>query len=84
MVYDAFVAVVESGRSEIRPGDIVQFMREQNHPMGIWNVNGELTKLKRLGIVRLDEDSATWTLIPGVDFEEVSMKPNGEATTSSD
>lgn len=84
MVYDAFVAVVETGRNEIHPGDIVQFMREQNHPMGIWNVNGELTKLRGLGVVRLDDDNATWTLIPGVDFEEASLKPNGEATTSSD
>lgn len=84
MVYDAFVAVVQSGRKDVRPGDVVQFMRERNHPMGIWNVNGEFTKLKRLGVIELDEDHATWSLVSSVDFEEASMKLNGDAINSND
>ena len=84
MIYDAFVAVVDTGREEIRPGHVVQFMREKNNPLGIWNVTGEFTKLEQLGVIELDKDSATWRLIRSVNFDEALEKLNGEVTTSPD
>lgn len=62
-IFDAFVAVSSEGASAVLPGDLVQHMREQNDPMGIWKIVGELNKLNELGLIRFDEESATWHLV---------------------
>ena len=62
-IYDAFVSVSRLGTVAVRPGDLVQYMRERNDPMGIWKITEELNKLHELGLVRLEEDFATWHLI---------------------
>lgn len=79
MIYDAFVAVVDSGQDEIRPGHIVQYMREQNNPLGIWNVNGEFSTLRSMGVIELDEDTATWRLVRSQSYEEAEERLNGRA-----
>ena len=78
MIYDAFVAVVETGNEEIRPGHVVQYMREQNNPLGIWNVNGEFSKLRKMGVIELDEDTATWKLVRTLSFEDAEERLNGQ------
>ncbi|MXW06743.1 MAG: hypothetical protein F4Z87_01175 [Gammaproteobacteria bacterium] len=62
-IYDAFVAVSDEGNSAVRPGDLVQHMRDQNDPMGIWKIIGELNTLNELGLIRFDEETATWHLV---------------------
>lgn len=43
-----------------RPGDVNRLLREQNEPMGAWEVRGELSQLERLGELRLDAASGRW------------------------
>lgn len=62
-IFDAFVTVSAEGTTAVLPGDLVQYMREQNDPMGIWKIIGELNTLSKLGLIRLDEESATWHLV---------------------
>ena len=63
LIFDAFVKVSGAGAKAILPGDLVQYMREQNDPMGIWKIVGELNTLNELGLIQFDEESATWQLI---------------------
>lgn len=63
IIFDAFVLVSCEGTHAVRPGDLVQYMREQNDPMGIWKIIGELNKLNELGLIRFEEESATWLLV---------------------
>ncbi|MXZ44893.1 MAG: hypothetical protein F4Z01_07980 [Gammaproteobacteria bacterium] len=63
LIFDAFVKVSGAGAKAILPGDLVQYMREQNDPMGIWKIVGELNTLNELGLIQFDEESATWHLI---------------------
>ena len=62
IIYDAFVKISNSGSKTVRPGDIVEYMRERNDPVGIWRVMGELNNLHQLGLVRFDEEHAIWHL----------------------
>ena len=78
MIYDAFVAVVETGKEEIRPGHVVQYMRDRNNPLGIWNVYGEFSKLRSMGVIELDEDTATWKLVRTLSFEDAEKRLNGQ------
>lgn len=82
MIYDAFVAVVETGQEEIRPGHVVQYMREHNNPLGIWNVNGEFSKLRNMGVIELDEDTATWKLVRSLSYEDAEEELNGHSVDS--
>ena len=63
LIFDAFVRVSREGVEAILPGDLVQYMREQNDPMGIWKITSELNKLNELRLIRFDEESATWHLV---------------------
>ncbi|MYD46228.1 MAG: hypothetical protein F4W92_07750 [Gammaproteobacteria bacterium] len=62
-IFDAFVEVSDEGATAVLPGDLVQHMREQNDPLGIWKIIGELNTLHELGLIRFDEESATWHLV---------------------
>ncbi|MDZ7668597.1 MAG: hypothetical protein U5Q16_03955 [Gammaproteobacteria bacterium] len=63
---DLVAAVVEKlaadGRAEFRPGDVVSRLREQNQPMGTWEVRGELAKLEAEGMIENDADTGAWRL----------------------
>lgn len=63
IIFDAFVIVSLEGKEVVRPGDLVQYMREQNDPMGIWKINSELNTLSELGLIQLNEANATWQLV---------------------
>lgn len=82
-IYDAVVAVVNSGIDTIRPGHVVQYMRERNNPVGIWNVNGEFSKLRRMGVIELDEGTATWRLVPSISYEDAEAGLNPSSADAS-
>ncbi len=42
------------------PGDVNELLREDNEPMGAWEVRGELTTLARQGYLSLDAGSGRW------------------------
>ena len=79
-VFDAVTALQEAGSTTFRPGDVTAHLRASGAPLGAWQVRGELTNLERLGLIVLDEDSATWRLVNGASFsvEEAKMaRKNG-------
>lgn len=73
IVYDAATALAESAAS-FRPGDVAARLRPTETPFGAWEVRGELSNLQRLGLVELDEDTATWRLVPGGTFDIAAAK----------
>lgn len=62
LVMSVIEKLVAEGASEFRPGDVVSRLREQNQPMGSWEVRGELSRLEARGAIELDPASATWRL----------------------
>lgn len=56
---DQLLAEAQEGPGFL-PGDINALLREQNEPMGAWEVRGELSTLEDLGYLRLDPGSGRW------------------------
>ena len=54
--------LVAEGREPFRPGDVVGRLREQNQPMGTWEVRGALSRLEADGTIVLDPASASWRM----------------------
>lgn len=54
--------LLASGKADdgFLPGDVNRQLREQNEPLGAWEVRGELSRLERLGELRLDPASGRW------------------------
>ena len=77
IVYDAFVAVVESGQTHVRPGHVVEYLRDRNNPLDQWNIIGEFTKLQRLGVIKVDQSTALWELEPNLTFADAIAHQNG-------
>ena len=84
MIYDAFVAVVEAGQDEVRPGHVIENLREQNHPLGIWNVTGEFANLEGMGVIKLNKLNATWSLVRERSFDDAIANPNGNSVKLND
>lgn len=56
--------LVEQGRREFRPGDVVSRLRERNQPLGAWEVRGELSNLEAEGVIEVNAETALWRLAP--------------------
>lgn len=67
-VFDTAQRLCADGAESFRPGDITARLRADGMPIGAWEVRGELSNLERLGLIVLDEDAATWTLVDGASF----------------
>ena len=64
LVLSVIEKLVAEGRPEFRPGDLVSRLREQNQPMGTWEVRGELSNLEAAGLIELDAQSGSWRMVP--------------------
>ena len=73
-VFDAVAALHDAGCTPFRPGDVTAHLRANDSPIGAWEVRGELTNLERLGLIRLDEDSATWRIVNRASFSVEEAK----------
>ncbi|MCY3837760.1 MAG: hypothetical protein OXH09_03770 [Gammaproteobacteria bacterium] len=73
-VFDAVTALKAGGSTAFRPGDVTAHLRASGAPLGAWEVRGELTNLERLGLIVLDDDSATWRLVNGASFSVEKAK----------
>ena len=73
-MFDAVTALKDDGSSVFRPGDLTAHLRDNGTPFGSWEVRGELTNLERLGLVALDDETATWQLVNGASFSVVEAK----------
>lgn len=67
-VFDAVAALGQAGNTSFRPGDVTAHLRAEGTPYGAWEVRGELSNLEKLGLVELDEETATWRLVNGASF----------------
>lgn len=50
------------GRDSIRPGDVSEVLREQNAPIGSWQVRAEFSLLEADGRLVCDEETGDWHL----------------------
>ena len=73
-VFDAVAALRNAGSAAFRPGDVTAHLRASGTPIGAWEIRGELTNLERLGLIMLDEDTATWRLANGASFSVEEAK----------
>jgi hypothetical protein len=62
LVFTTFEELVVEGRSEIRPGDITQRLRERNQPLSYWEVRGELSNLEAEGLIEVRPETGGWQL----------------------
>jgi hypothetical protein len=62
LVFTTFEELVAEGRSEIRPGDITQRLRERNLPLSYWEVRGELSNLEAEGLIEVRPETGGWQL----------------------
>ena len=69
IVYEGFMALAGDGRGVVEVGDIATYMRARNRPMGAWAIRGELSRLQALGLVEIDEETASWRPVQGQDFD---------------
>ena len=47
-----------------QPAQVNRVLREENQPMGAWEVRGELSLLERLGEVELNPETGRWHKVP--------------------
>ena len=83
MVFDAVTALATAEATVFRPGDVAARLRADGTPCGAWEVRGELTNLARLGLVALDEETATWRLVEGASFSIEAANAAGERVQRS-
>ena len=79
-VFDAVAALQNVGSKPFRPGDVTAHLRAMGEPVGAWEVRGELSNLERMGLIVLDEETATWRLVNGASFSieaAKSIRANG-------
>jgi hypothetical protein len=62
LVFTTFEELFAEGRSEIRPGDITQRLRERNRPLSYWEVRGELSNLEAEGLIEVRPETGGWQL----------------------
>ena len=67
-MFDAVAALRDAGKTTFRPGDVTAHLRAKGLAVGAWEVRGELSNLERLGLIELDEETATWCLVSTAAF----------------
>ena len=81
-IYEAVCRVVADGNVALRPGDIVGHFRDQDRPLGSWEVRGQFSRLEDLGLLKNDATTGIWELVEGADFEEATAQVNGSKNSS--
>jgi len=69
IVHEAFLTVAAANGGQVSVGDIATCMRDLNRPMGAWEIRGELSQLRKLGLIDVDENAASWFAVDGQDFD---------------
>jgi hypothetical protein len=62
LVFATFEELVGEGRTELRPGDITDRLRQRNQPLSYWEVRGELSNLEAEGLIEVHPDTGAWRL----------------------
>lgn len=64
LVLSVIEKLVAEGCCQFRPGHLLERLREQNQPLGAWEVRAELSNLEDAGLIELDPDSGAWQMAP--------------------
>ena len=62
-VFAVIETLVEAGKTEFRPGDIAERLREAGHPMLSWEIRGELARIEAAGLIAADEKTGAYQLV---------------------
>ena len=81
-IYEAVCRVVADGNVSLRPGDIVGYFRDQDRPLGSWEVRGQFSRLENLGLLKIETTTCIWELVEGADFDEATARVNGSKNSS--
>ena len=63
LVHTVIKTLAQEGKSQFRPGDVNEMLRARGQPLGTWEVRAELSRLQDNGVIELDSESATWSLV---------------------
>ena len=81
-IYGAICRVVADGNDSLRPGDVVGYLRDEDRPLGSWEVRGQFSRLENLGLLKIDAATGIWQLVDGVEFDEATTQSNSSARSS--
>ena len=81
-IYEAVCRVAADGNVSLRPGDIVGYFRDQDRPLGSWEVRGQFSRLENHGLLKIDAPTGIWELVEGADFDEATARVNGSKNSS--
>jgi hypothetical protein len=62
LVFATFEELVGEGRTELRPGEITDRLRQRNQPLSYWEVRGELSNLEAEGRIEVNPETGAWRL----------------------
>ena len=63
-VFVVIEELVAAGTAEFRPGDVCDVLREQNAPLGTWQVRADFSTLESQGRIVCDPQSGAWQVSP--------------------
>ena len=61
-VFAIVTELFADGRSSIRPGDVSEVLREQNAPLGLWQLRAEFSILEAEGRIECNAETGEWVL----------------------
>jgi hypothetical protein len=62
LVHETIKALVAEGTSPFRPGHVADRLRQQNRPLGAWEIRAEFSQLASAGVIELIEETGEWRL----------------------
>ena len=70
-VYAVIQELFADGKTTVLPGDVNSILREQDTPMGTWEVRVEFSQLEKLNRIECDADTGMWRLTENVSLQDV-------------
>ncbi len=70
IVFAVIQELFAGGKIAVRPGDVSSALREQDTPLGTWEVRVEFARLERLNRIECDADTGLWRLTENVSLQD--------------
>jgi hypothetical protein len=64
LVLSVVEKLIAEGRCQFRPSHVLERLREQNQPLGAWEVRAELSNLEAAGLIVLEAETGAWQMAP--------------------
>ena len=72
MIYNVIRELAANGKTTVRPGDVNAWLREQNAPMGTWEVRAEFSRLEREDRIACNEETGDWYLTESSSLQDAA------------